>query len=395
MQMHTRSNTSPLWLTGVSMAALLSACGGGGGGDASTGSLRMAVTDAPACGYDHVYVTVNGVRFHQQADAADNDPGWQSLTLNGTPQRIDLLDLTNGLLQELGQTILPTGTYTQMRLVLAPNSAAPYANAAVPTGGAETALNTPSAQTSGLKLATRFTVEPGQLTDLVLDINACKSIVTAGQSGRLNLKPVMSVFTRAVTGMAVDGYVSNWSPYTAVSLQLNGQVVRSTVPNAQGYFAMPYLPSTGTAYDLVITAPDRVTQVLRSVPVLATDITHVSTVSTPVALSTGTSETLSGSITSGASSFEGDVTVRQAVSGTSQIEVASRPVDAVTGAFAYTLGTTALKTATYAPAPALPVWTSYTGSAGQFNVLRVINGVEVQAKSADLRSGPASVSFTQ
>jgi len=131
------------------------------------------------------------------------------------------------------------------------------------------------------------------------------------------------------------------------------------------------------------------------VPVLATDITHVSTVSTPVALSTGTSETLSGSITSGASSFEGDVTVRQAVSGTSQIEVASRPVDAVTGAFAYTLGTTALKTATYAPAPALPVWTSYTGSAGQFNVLRVINGVEVQAKSADLRSGPASVSFTQ
>ena len=394
MKMHTRLNTLPIWLTGISITALLSACGGGGG-DTSTGSLRLAVTDAPACGYDHVYVTVTGVRFHQQADATDNDPGWQTLALGYTPQRIDLLNLTNGLLQELGQTVLPTGTYTQMRLMLAPNTTAPYANAAVPTGGTETALSTPSAQTSGLKLATRFTVAPGQLTDLVLDINACKSIVTAGQSGRLNLKPVMSVFTRAVTGMAVDGYVSNWSPYTSVSLQLNGQVVRSTVPNAQGYFAMPYLPSTGTAYDLVITAPDRITQVLRSVPVLGTDITHVSTVSAPVALSAGTSETLSGGITSGATSFEGDVTVRQAVSGTSQIELASRPVDAVTGTFAYTLGTTALKTASYVAAPALPVWTSYTSSAGQFNVVRVVNGVEVQTQAADLRSGPATVHFTQ
>ena len=51
---------------------------------------RLAVTDAPACGYDHVYVTVTGVRFHQQADAADNDPGWQTLALGYTPQRIDL-----------------------------------------------------------------------------------------------------------------------------------------------------------------------------------------------------------------------------------------------------------------------------------------------------------------
>lgn len=390
----TRLNTPPLWLAGISLTALLSACGGGGG-DASTGSLRMAVTDAPACGYDHVYVTVTGVQFHQQADAADNDPGWQTLALSGTPQRIDLLDLSNGVLQELGQTVLPTGTYTQMRLLLAPNTSAPYANAAVPTGGNETALSTPSAQSSGLKLATRFTVAPGQLTDLVLDIDACKSIVTAGQSGRLNLKPVMSVFTRHLSGMAVDGYVSNWSPYTSVSLQLNGQVVRSTVPNAQGYFVMPYLPSPGAAYDLVITSPDRVTQVLRSVPVSTTDITHVSTVSSPVALDLGSSNSLSGGITSGASSFEGQVTVRQAISSTSQIELASRPVDAVTGAFAYTLGTAALKTASYVPAPALPLWSSYTSSAGQFSVVRIVNGVELQTQTADLSNGPATINFTQ
>ena len=36
-------------------------------------------------------------------------------------QRIDLLDLTNGVLAELGQTPLPAGQYTQVRLVLRPN----------------------------------------------------------------------------------------------------------------------------------------------------------------------------------------------------------------------------------------------------------------------------------
>jgi hypothetical protein len=58
------------------------------------------------------------------------------------PQRIDLLTLTNGTLLPLGQTEVPAGSYTQMRLVLAANTASnPLANAIKPTGGAETALD--------------------------------------------------------------------------------------------------------------------------------------------------------------------------------------------------------------------------------------------------------------
>ena len=94
--------------------AFLAGCGGGsGGGDSSTstttpttGTLSVAITDSPACGYDQVFITVEKVRVHQSATANDTDAGWQEIVLNPA-KRIDLLALTNGVLEELGQTALP------------------------------------------------------------------------------------------------------------------------------------------------------------------------------------------------------------------------------------------------------------------------------------------------
>jgi hypothetical protein len=73
------------------------------------------MTDAPACGYDHVYVTVNKIRVHQSASADGAAAGWSELSI--PVQRNDLLSLNNGVLQDLGS--LPVGTYQQVRLVLA------------------------------------------------------------------------------------------------------------------------------------------------------------------------------------------------------------------------------------------------------------------------------------
>ena len=119
----------------ATLAATLAACGGGGGDSGSQrGTLRFALTDAPACGYDQVNVTVQKVRVHRSSTAADADSGWEELTVD-PPRRVDLLTLQNGVLAELGQTPLPAGTYTQMRLVLADNAAGnPLANSVVPAG---------------------------------------------------------------------------------------------------------------------------------------------------------------------------------------------------------------------------------------------------------------------
>lgn len=80
---------SSAWpLAVVSAATLLLAACGGGGSDSSSGTLRLALTDAPACGYDHVYVTVDSVKVHQNASAGENDPGWYPITLPSGPKVI-------------------------------------------------------------------------------------------------------------------------------------------------------------------------------------------------------------------------------------------------------------------------------------------------------------------
>ena len=112
-------------LAAVLAAGLLAACGGGGGeggGIGGTGTLHVSLTDAPSCGYDHVNVTIDRVRVHQSASAADADSGWSEVVLSPA-RRVDLLTLSNGVLEDLGQTQLPAGKYTQLRLVLAPNDA--------------------------------------------------------------------------------------------------------------------------------------------------------------------------------------------------------------------------------------------------------------------------------
>lgn len=281
------NNSVPtLYLVGaMSAAALLSACGGGGGNGQvqAPGTLSVAMTDAPACGYDAVNVTVNKVRVHQSASANENDAGWSDIALNPA-RKINLLNLTNGALEDLGQTPLVAGHYTQLRLVLDPNIGAGLANSVVTSGtSTEISLDTPSAVQSGIKLINQFDVASGQRTDLVLDFDACKSIVTRG-NGKFALKPVVQVIPTVLNG--IDGFINPamLNEHVTVSAQQNGTVVRSTVPNATTgeFFLARLVPGN---YDVVITADNRASAVIAAVPVASTTSTvMVSSAGAPITL---------------------------------------------------------------------------------------------------------------
>jgi hypothetical protein len=352
------------------LSLLLAACGGGGDGGGSgtaggSGTLRLALTDAPACGYDKVNVTIEKVRVHQSASASDSDAGWSEIVLSPA-KRVDLLGLTNGVLAELGQTALPAGKYTQLRLVLADNGSAPLANSVVPTGGAEVALTTPSAQQSGLKLSTNIDVASNQLADFVIDFDACKSIVSAGNSGKFLLKPVLAVIPRFISGVSgfVNSSIANGS--TTLSLQQAGVTVRSTPPDASGKFLLQ--PVAPGSYTLVLTAPGRTTLVVTGVTVAADTVSAINLAGATLSPPVSASATVSGTVTMATTPVDASVRALQALSGGPAIEIAARPVDSASGAYSLQLPTAAPLVAIYPTGVATLAFTPDASVAGMYSV---------------------------
>jgi hypothetical protein len=329
-------STQPLASGLLAATALLSACGGGN--DTPTGTLRLALTDAPTCGFDRVDVTVQKVRVHQSSSAADADAGWSEVVLS-PPRRVDLLSLTNGVLTELGQTMLPAGKYTQLRLVLAANDASsPLANSITPIGGAETALTTPSATQSGLKMNVDIEVAANKLADFILDFDACRSFVKVGQSNTWILKPVITVVPRlSDAGSRVVGFVSTPLAVgsTSVSVQQNGVLVKSTPPDSTGKFVLYPVPAGN--YDLVVSAAGRVTATITGVPVVDTAFTNVNASSAPIDPPTSTMHIASGTVTTGNSPIDATVAASKAYTGGPTVLVATAPVDGGSGAFSHSL----------------------------------------------------------
>jgi hypothetical protein len=378
---------------------LLSGCGGGDG--SSTGTLRLSITDHPACGYDNVFITVERVRVHQSENAGDADGGWHEIVLNPA-RRIDLLTLTNGVLEELGQTVLPAGQYTQMRLVLASNSVHPMANSVVPTGSSEVELTTPSGQQTGLKMNVDITVEPNEVADFVIDFDACRSVVKAGSSGKYNLKPVVSVIpVLSDAGQRIVGYVdpATLGATTLVSAQSGGEVVKATPPDASGQFVLyPVPPGT---YDLVFVSSGRATAVMTGVPVVTTAHTLVGSEIVRIGLSGSTTRNASGTVMLNGSPVDTAVTVRslQTPHNGPTVEISSMPVDASTGAYSFTLPTAAPQMTAYSANPVAITFAADSAdpaltAAGHYTLAASIEGLASQTAAINLSGSSVVTNFS-
>lgn len=359
------------WMAGAvsTVAAIvLAACGGGGGDDAGVGTVQVSMTDAPAC-YKKVVVTVEKVRVQHSTDAGETENAWKDIVLPSGPVQVDLLTLTNGQLAELGQTTVEAGNYTQLRLVLADNPASGDPLNYVVTNDDQTkALKTPSGQQSGLKIKGDFEVNADTTTPVLLDFDACKSIVVAGNSGQYILKPVVRLSERATA--SIQGYVTTTMTLaaTTVSAQQGGQIVRSTTPDAQGKFNLAYLPE-GT-YNVVITSDNRATGLISSVPLGTTSVVLNGT-STAVVLPSSTMGTVTGTVTADGTTTtkvtDATVTALQDID-TQRLEIASTNVDAVSAAYSLVLPAAApvLYTWTFSGGLSAPATT--TGTAGVYTL---------------------------
>ncbi len=370
-------------------AAILAACGGGGDDDGGgTGTLSVSMTDAPACGFDHVFVTVDKIRVHTSANAEDGTGGWAEIDVNPS-RRIDLLSLQNGTLTKLGQTVLPAGQYQQVRLVLDRNTGNSLANSVVPTGGAEQPLDTPSATQSGYKIIRPFTVQRDTLVDLVLDFDACRSIVQRG-NGSYALKPVVTAVPLVVSG-AIQGYVSPAQAGATVYAQQNGVTIKGTLADSNGAFTLsPLLRSSDAGnYSVVVVQNDRATGVIQNVPVSAQTTTTVSTSAAPITLPASPMRRITGAVLP--ASAQAFVQAKQNVAG-SPIEVAVANANFDTGAYQLNVPAAAPLVGTYQPT--LPIaLAADTAAAGKYTVTATsITGATLSTER-DVSAGDATANF--
>lgn len=388
----------------LAATAIMAGCSGNGSSNAvsnsgttpATGTLGVSLTDAPACGFDAVNVTVSKVRVHQSSSAAENDADWHDIILN-PGRKINLLNLNNGTLESLGERPLPAGHYTQLRLVLVENTRSNAANSVVLSGTtSEIELVTPSAVQSGIKLKHEFDVASGQRVDLVMDFDACKSIVTRG-NGSYGLKPVIKVIPFVLNG--INGVVdaSLLGSNVVVSAQVNGTMVASTVPDAQtGEFFLARLDAP-VNYDVIITADGRATAIVTGVPISSTTSTAtISTSALPITLPTSTTRNISGTALLDPSSSDEVATVaaKQTVTAGLTVTVKSQAVDQLSGVYVLALPVAEPLLGHYG-AGILPIaLVARPAAGGMYRVEASALGFQTQSVDKDISASDETHDFT-
>lgn len=242
-------------------------CSDNASSDSEHGTMRILLTDAPG-NYDAVYIDIQAVRIHRSSSAEDGESGW--IEIDTEPMIVDLLELTNGKFEVLGETDLEPGRYSQLRLILGDRNE-------VVIDGVSHNLSTPSAQQSGLKLQINADIEGGEMYTLVLDFDASRSIVKAGNSGRYNLKPVIRTVrleqSGAIEGAIVPAGIEPWVYAIAGEDTLAG-----TRASANGEFLMIGLLSGTYQVSVVPTNDENSMTVISNVEVNAPNTTHVGTI---------------------------------------------------------------------------------------------------------------------
>ena len=206
-----------------------------------------------------MYVTIDEVQVHKKGG------NWQ---LVASPNKTyNLLELVNGVRESLGITELETGHYTQMRLIIGKDpdnginilsQGHPYANYIVDDSNTYHKLKISSGPQTGIKIVNGFDINENQTTELILDFDASRSIVMAGNSGQWLLKPTIKVLdevecsiisgtiTDIDSGDSLEGVLVSAQMYDPNAAAAKDKVVvqASTVTDKEGSYTIFLEPGT-------------------------------------------------------------------------------------------------------------------------------------------------------
>lgn len=233
----------------------------------NTSRISIRLTDGPG-DFDNVFIEILDILVKVN-DESDDDNGWQSIgTVN---QIVDLLELTGGeSILLVDDFELPSGMLNQIRLVLGEENS-------IVIKGDTLQLKTPSAQQSGLKLKVNHELEPGFTYNILLDFDVDKSIVIAGNSGNIILKPIIRASTLYASGK-IQGTVNPLGFQVLASVTVVNDTI-SAYTNENGVFVLNGVPAG--IYNVLITPDpesDYIETVVEGVEVVNGEITDIGTI---------------------------------------------------------------------------------------------------------------------
>ena len=201
--------------------------------------LSIRLTDAPA-NVDEVWIDIKQVRYHLDSDGQES---WRTIN-NFAGGVYNLLEFTNGIDTLLFEEEMPSGKLSQIRLILGGNNR-------VKVEGEYFNLQTPSAQSSGLKLNVHEDIEPGVDINLWVDFDAGRSIIKNGKKS-YSLKPVVRVFSEATSG-AIAGTILPPDAHAYVAAYASqGDTLGTYADTISGEFLIRGMPQG--SYNLLISA---------------------------------------------------------------------------------------------------------------------------------------------
>ncbi|WP_226390054.1 DUF4382 domain-containing protein [Penaeicola halotolerans] len=229
--------------------------------------LSIKLTDAPA-DYEEVWIDIVDIQVKSTTEEGEN--GWTSLD-NVQAGQYDLLKLTAGVDTLLTEVDLPAGRIGQIRLILGSEN---Y----VTIDGEQIRLTTPSAHQSGLKLLVNETLEAGRVYEFLLDFDAARSVVKAGNSGQYILKPTIKVITSISEEAVISGAIDP-ADLQAVVYGIIDEDTVSAYPNAGGIYYLRGLEAPAT-YRVVIVPAEETGFEAVTIEGVETEVGEITTVET-------------------------------------------------------------------------------------------------------------------
>jgi uncharacterized repeat protein (TIGR02059 family) len=214
-------------------------------GSNTAGKLSVKITDDPFnINYvESATVTITKIEARMAYSNSENP----FVVLTDTPVTVDLINLRNGITQELVNLQIPAGEYDLVRIYV------DEAGLKIKDQPGMFKVKVPSGSQTGIKvfISPVLHVADGISSELLLDFDLSKSFVMRGNmqhSGGVNgfiFKPCIRAVNNSTTGR-IEGYIKDTTSAPVADAKvwvMQDTVISSSFTDSEGHYVLPGLPA--------------------------------------------------------------------------------------------------------------------------------------------------------